>query len=106
MKTNRKAKIRIGIILYVILFAALYLCIYVVPKVSDIFVETYVAEYGTLEIGEKSEALFVRTERLYTADNGGKVERVASGGSLSADRAMIREKEASSAISTMVWRAF
>ncbi len=82
MKTNRKAKIRIGIILYVILFAALYLCIYVVPKVSDIFVETYVAEYGTLEIGEKSEALFVRTERLYTADNGGKVERVASGGSL------------------------
>lgn len=82
MKINRKAKIRIGIIVYVILFAALYLCIYVIPKVSDIFVETYVAEYGTLEIGEESEALFVRTERLYTADNGGEVDRAVSGGSL------------------------
>ena len=56
--------------------------IYVVPKVSDIFVETYVAEYGSLQIGEESEALFVRNERLYTADGGGAIDRVISGGSL------------------------
>lgn len=65
-----------------ILLAALYIGIYIIPKVSDIFVETYVAEYGTLEIGEESEALFVRTERLYTADNSGEVDRAVSGGSL------------------------
>ena len=58
------------------------MCIYVVPKVSDIFVETYVAEYGSLQIGEESEALFVRNERLYTADGGGAIDRVISGGSL------------------------
>ncbi len=69
-------------LVYLLLCIVLYVCIYVVPKVSDIFVETYVAEYGSLQIGEESEALFVRNERLYTADGGGAIDRVISGGSL------------------------
>lgn len=40
-KSNSKAKIYI--LGFVLLFAALYLYIYVVPRVSDIFVETYIA---------------------------------------------------------------
>ena len=79
---NQKAKFRIGVLVYLLLCIVLYVCIYVVPKVSDIFVETYVAEYGSLQIGEESEALFVRNERLYTADGGGAIDRVISGGSL------------------------
>lgn len=55
---NQKAKFRIGVLIYLLLCLALYVCIYIVPKVSDIFVETYVAEYGSLQIGEESEALF------------------------------------------------
>ena len=82
MKMNQKAKFRIGVLVYLLLCIVLYVCIYVVPKVSDIFVETYVAEYGSLQIGEESEALFVRNERLYTADGGGAIDRVISGGSL------------------------
>ena len=82
MKMNQKAKFRIGVLIYLLLCLALYVCIYIVPKVSDIFVETYVAEYGSLQIGEESEALFVRNERLYTADGGGATDRVISGGSL------------------------
>ena len=82
MKMNQKAKFRIGVLIYLLLCLALYVCIYIVPKVSDNFVETYVAEYGSLQIGEESEALFVRNERLYTADGGGAADRVISGGSL------------------------
>ena len=82
MKMNQKAKFRIGVLIYLLLCLALYVCIYIVPEVSDIFVETYVAEYGSLQIGEESEALFVRNERLYTADGGGATDGVISGGSL------------------------
>ena len=67
-KSNSKAKIYI--LGFVLLFVALYLYIYVVPRVSDIFVETYIAEYGTLEIvsgtfdkkltAEKSREYFLR----------------------------------------------
>ena len=40
MKMNQKAKFRIGVLVYLLLCIVLYVCIYVVPKVSDIFVET------------------------------------------------------------------
>ena len=64
------------------MFIGLYAYIYIVPSVSDIFVETYIAEYGTLEIGEETEFLVVRDERLYTADESGEVDRVVSAGKL------------------------
>ena len=65
-----------------LIIAILYVIIYVVPQVSDIFVETYHAEYGTLEIKEETECLFVRSEKLYYASNGGSVNRVISRGKL------------------------
>ncbi len=65
-----------------ILVAGLYTYIYIIPRVSDIFVETYRAEYGTLEIGEEVSAVFVRSEKVYTADEPGDVERVVSEGRL------------------------
>lgn len=79
-KSNSKAKI--CILGFVLLFVALYLYIYVVPRVSDIFVETYIAEYGTLESGVEADSLFVRDETVYSAGSAGKIERVLSQGKL------------------------
>lgn len=79
---NNNSKWKICIIGFLLIFAALYIYIYVVPRVSDIFVETYVAEYGTLESGVETKCLFVRDERVYTASGTGKVERVLSQGKL------------------------
>ncbi len=82
MKKTKNNKIRIWIAAFIVLFVILYLCIYIVPTVSDIFVTTYRAEYGTLEIGEESEFLVVRDEKLYTSENSGDVDRVISAGEL------------------------
>lgn len=60
----------------------LYTYIYIIPRVSNIFVETYHAEYGTLEIGEDVSAVLVRSEKVYTADEAGNVERIISEGRL------------------------
>lgn len=79
---NNNSKWKICIVGFLLIFAALYICIYVVPRVSNIFVETYVAEYGTLESGVEAECLFVREERVYTASGAGKIERVLSQGKL------------------------
>ena len=46
------------------------------------FVETYTAEYGTLDVDFECDSVFVRTERVYTADYPGAVSRVASAGDL------------------------
>ena len=70
------------IFLFLLILAVLYVLIYVVPQVSDIFVETYSAEYGTLQIKEETDCLFVRTEKTYTAPFGGTVNRVISRGKL------------------------
>ena len=80
MKKSKNLKFKILAVLLVLLFIGLYACIYIVPSVSDIFVETYIAEYGTLEIGEETEYLIVRDERLYTADESGEVDRAVSAG--------------------------
>ena len=54
--------------IFLLILAAFYVIIYVVPQVSDIFVETYSAEYGTLQIKDETTCLLVRTEKTYTAD--------------------------------------
>lgn len=56
--------------------------IYIVPKVFDIFTQTYIAEYGTLEVKEDVKCLFVRNEEVYKASAGGTVERLAEEGQL------------------------
>lgn len=70
------------ILAYVVIFVILYAVIYIVPRVSDIFLKTYTAEYGLLEVSASSSFVAVRDERVYTADNGGTVSRVVSQGAL------------------------
>lgn len=79
---KKKSKTKIYIIGFILLFAILYVYIYVVPRVSDIFMETYTAEYGNLESGVSAECLFVRDETVYKAASQGEVERVISQGKL------------------------
>ncbi len=81
-KQKKNLKIQIYIAIFVLLFAALYVYIYIVPRVSDIFVDTYVAEYGTLETSVDTTCLFVRDEKVYTASGSGAVKRVISQGKL------------------------
>lgn len=70
------------VLIFLILFVLLYTLIYVLPTVSDIFTQTYIAEYGTLEERYEVDCLLVRDETLYKAGNSGKVERVAEDGEL------------------------
>ena len=66
----KKAKINFtakkGLIVFFILFILLYTIIYIVPTVFDIFTQTYIAEYGTLEVKEEATCVFVRDEKVYT----------------------------------------
>lgn len=83
MKTKKTTKgTKRTILIYLLILAALYVVIYVVPQVSDIFVETYTAEYDTLQVTEDATCLFVRNEKTYTADGSGSVNREAGAGSL------------------------
>ena len=82
MKTKKKTKTKILAALFILAFIALYIYIYIVPTVSDIFTETYSAEYGTLEISEEIDFLLVRDERVHTADGSGEVDRVVDAGRL------------------------
>ncbi len=63
------------IVIYLIIIALLYGIIYIVPQVSDIFVETYTAEYDTLQVTDETTCLFIRNEKVYTAGAGGSVNR-------------------------------
>ena len=67
---------------YAVVLVILYVIIYVVPRVSGIFLETYTAEYGTLEVSQESSYMAVRAEKLYVSDNGGAVSRAAAQGRL------------------------
>ena len=79
IKNNR---LKLMILAYVVIFVILYAVIYIVPRVSDIFLKTYTAEYGVLEVSDNSSFVAVRDERVYTADYGGTVSRVVSQGAL------------------------
>ena len=74
--------IKKGILIFVALFAVFYTIIYVVPTVSDIFKQTYIAEYGTLDSSHEAECIIVRDESVYKADSSGSVEQVVAEGEL------------------------
>lgn len=67
---------------YLGIILILYIIIYMMPKVSTIFTDTYIAEYGTLETTVETDYLVVREERLYVSDNEGNVTRFSDEGSL------------------------
>lgn len=71
-----------GLLIFAALFIIFYIIIYVVPTVSDIFTQTYIAEYGTLEVKEDADCVFVRNETAYKASFEGAVERKAESGDL------------------------
>ena len=50
MRLSKKGKIEIALAVFLILVAVLYFLIYIAPGISDVFVETYTAEYGTLDV--------------------------------------------------------
>ena len=77
------------ILIYLLILVVLYVVIYIVPQVSDIFVETYTAEYNTLQVTDKATCLFVRNEKTYTADSGGPVNREVKEGRLMREGAHI-----------------
>lgn len=81
MKTKKNRK-KILILAYATAFIILLVIIYVVPRVLNIFVETYTAQYGVLEQSTESRYVAVRDENLYTADNSGQVTRAVSQGAL------------------------
>ena len=82
MMKTKKNKLKIMISAYALVFIVLFVIIYVVPRVSNIFMETYTAQYGILEQSTESSYIAVRTEKLYTSDNGGQVKRAVSQGAL------------------------
>lgn len=71
-----------GITIFIALFVLFYVLIYVVPTVSDIFKQTYIAEYGTLDVSREADCIIVRNEKPYTTTTDGKVEREAEEGDL------------------------
>lgn len=81
-KTKLNMTTKKGLLIFAALFILLYVIIYVVPKVTDIFTQTYIAEYGTLEVSWQEECVFVRGEEAYKAPIGGKVSRKAEEGDL------------------------
>ena len=81
-KTKINFTAKRGLLIFAALFIILYIIIYVVPTVSDIFTQTYIAEYGTLEVKEEADCVFVRNENIYKASHEGTVERKADSGDL------------------------
>ena len=80
-KGSRKKTV-IAIAVFLIVVIVLYFRIYIAPKVSDIFVEDYIAEYGTLDVDSELRYLCVRDETVHTSDAAGTVARQAESGDL------------------------
>jgi len=79
-REKKNSKLKIIIPIYLIVVVALASFIYLVPKFTNRYDDTYTAEYGTLEVGFDCECLVVRDERLHTSDEAGVLERVVSEG--------------------------
>jgi len=71
-----------GVIIFAVIFLLFYALIYIVPTVSDIFRQTYIAEYGTLDVSRNVNCVIVRNENTYKASSQGGVDRVAEAGTL------------------------
>lgn len=72
------------VLLFVLALIALYLIIYVIPRVTGALVSSYTVEYGELKISDQTTGYLVRNEQVYTAKNGGKANRYI------ADKTLVR----------------
>lgn len=68
-KKNRKP-----IYIFVLALIVLYVVIYVIPKVTDVFETTEVLEAGSLQVTEAVTCYFVRGETVYEAGSAGSLE--------------------------------
>lgn len=73
---------KLYIAIFVIAFAALYIIAYVLPNISDVFVKSYTAEYGTIDSDEIIDYVIVRDEKVYLSDYSGNIDRVQNEGAL------------------------
>lgn len=70
------------IVLFFIAIIALYVIIYIVPKVTGALVSSYTATYGELKICDETDGWLVRSEKVYTAGSGGSINRYIEEGTL------------------------
>lgn len=74
MKTKIPKKTRRIVACYLAALIILYVVIYVVPKVTNLFETTQVLENGTLIISCEAEGYFVKDETINLADETGKIK--------------------------------
>jgi hypothetical protein len=81
-KSHRKRNVILVLVsIYLIIFAVLYIIIFVLPKVDEAFhAETATIKEGTLKLSSAGRALIVRTETLYASSVTGKVSESPSEG--------------------------
>lgn len=72
-KIGTKYKVLIAI--FLIIFFILYTLVYIFPSIGNKFKNTYVAEYGSVSLGIKTEYLVIRDESLVLSNNSGEVTR-------------------------------
>jgi len=70
-KNNRKSRL---ILLFFIAVFVLFVIIYVLPSVSDVFRRTYVAEYGGIQVSDKVTCYIVREETVYFSNRSGTIQ--------------------------------
>lgn len=75
-----KKRYKILIFAFIVLVIALYGFIYIVPKVSDVLVGTYVAEYRKLDVGVDKKCIIIRDEEVVNANGGGEATHVRKQG--------------------------
>lgn len=70
---KKKRRGRALITLYLMVIVALYLIIYIYPKVTGALTSTVTLTYGSLKISDDITGYVVRQEQVYTAQQGGAV---------------------------------
>lgn len=71
-----------GVLIFIIALIVLYSIIYIIPKVTGALVSSYTVGYGELKIADEVNGYFVRNEKVYVAETGGKANRYVKNGTL------------------------
>lgn len=74
MRTKISKKTKRIALLYLAILVILYLVIYIIPKVTDLFETTQVLENGTLVISCETEGYLVKDETINLAEKTGKIK--------------------------------
>ena len=80
MKTKISKRTKRIAVIYLAILILLYVVIYVIPKVTDLFETTQVLENGTLVISCDTEGYFVKDETINVAKKTGKIKYLVNEG--------------------------